>query len=309
MRISIVVLTVVVCCGSLCAETLYLDSDGTWKNVASDSQSRYLKDIADVKQLISEGSPGKAASALEKLKTEYPQLKDQGMDSFMDAEVSYAKRDLIKAAEKYTTFIDEHPGSDLYDAAMNRLFQLGTAFLNGQQKSLLLVFWVDAYDDGAKIMNTIADRTGDAPIAKRALVSVAKSYEDRLLFKEAYHAWSDISSRWPAGEMGRDALEGMARNAYAGYVGPKYEAGSLVSARGYYQQLKDRDPNYATSINIDGILTRLDEQLAEKELMVGMYYRKMGNAGGADLYFKEVIEKWPDTVAAQKTRGMVGSGK
>jgi outer membrane protein assembly factor BamD (BamD/ComL family) len=308
MRISIVVLIMAVCCGSLCAETLYLDKDGTWKNVASDSQSRYLN-IADVKQLVSEGSPGKAASALEKLKTDYPKLQEQGMDLFIEAEVLYAKRNFIKAAEKYTNFLDEHPGSDLYDAAMSRLFQIGAAFLNGQQKSLLILFKTDAYDDGAKIMNAIADRTGDAPIAKQSLVSVATSYEERLLFKEAYQTWSDIFSRWPAGELGRDALEGMARNAYAGYVGPKYEASTLISSIGYYQQLQDRDPNYARSINVDGIMERLKEQLAEKEMTVGMYYRRIGNQWGADLYFKEVIEKWPDTLSAEKARGMAGSGK
>jgi outer membrane protein assembly factor BamD (BamD/ComL family) len=308
MRISIVVLTVVVCCGNLCAETLYLDADGTWKNVASDSQSLYLKDIADAKQLVSEGSP-KAAGALEKLTADYPQLKEQGMDLFIEAEVLYADRKFTKAVEKYTTFLDEHPGSDLFDAALSRLFQIGTAFLNGQQKQMLWVFWIDAYDDGAKIMNGIADRTGDAPIAKKALFGVADSYEGRLLFRDAYQTWSDIFSRWPAGLTGRDALEGMARNQYAGYVGPKYEAGTLVSARGYYRQLKDRDPNYAGSVNVDGILVRLDEQLAEKELTVGMYYHRTGSPEGAELYFKEVTEKWPDTSAADRARGMIGSGK
>jgi len=302
MRISVVALTIAVFSGCACAETMYLDKDGTWKSATSGRQSVYLEKTARVKQLVNEGRPKEASTALRELRDEFPELKEQGIDLFIDAEVLYAKRDFVKAAKKYTTFLDEHPGSDLYDAAMDRLFQIGTAFLNGQKKPLLGIFRVRAYEDGEKIMNAIADRAGDAPIAKRGLISIARSYEKRHLYRDAYHAWSDVSSRWPSGDIGREALYGMASNIYAAYNGPKYEAGSLISARGYYTELKNRYPEFAASINVDQTLGRIDEQMAEKDLTVGLYYDRTGCDEGARLYFGEVVRLWPDTLAAEKAR-------
>jgi outer membrane protein assembly factor BamD (BamD/ComL family) len=309
MRISVVALTIALCCGYSCAETQYLDKDGTWKSASADKQGAYMTDIAKVKQLVSEGKAGKAARAMKDLRKAYPELETQGIGLFAEAEIMYAKRNFVKAAEKYTKFLDEHPGSDLYDGAMDRLFQIGTAFLNGQKKSLLGIFWIHAYEDGEKIMNSIADRAGDAPIAKRGLIGVAKSFEKRHLYRDAHRAWSDVSSRWPAGDIGREALHGMAVNIYAAYRGPKYEAGSLASARGYFQDLRSRYPEYAASIKTDQTLSRIEEQLAEKDLTIAMYYKRTGGQEGADLYFGEVKEKWPHTLAAEKAQELTAGSK
>lgn len=302
MRISIVALTMVLCSGYACAETMYLDTDGTWKSVTFDKQGLYLSEISKAKQLVSDGRTKEAATALAEIRNAFPQLVDQGIDLFIEAELLFSKRNFIKAAEKYTTYLDEYPASPLYDAAIDRLFQIGTAFLNGQKKPLLKIFRVHAYEDGEKIMNAIADRVDQAPIAKRALISVAVSYEKRQVYREAYRAWGDVHARWPAGEIGRDALYGMAVNIYSAYRGPKYESGSLVSARGYYQQLKSQYPEYAAQMNVDKTLGRIDEQLAEKDRLIAMYYRKTDQTYGAELYFKEVETKWPNTMAAEKAR-------
>jgi outer membrane protein assembly factor BamD (BamD/ComL family) len=309
MRMSIVALTIALCCGYACAETMYLDKDGTWKSVSSDKDSLYLSEIAKAKQLVTEGNTKEAAAALNGLKSTFPQLKDQGVDLFIEAELLFANRKFIKAAEKYTNFLDEHPGSDLYDAAVDRLYQIGNAFLHGQKKPLLSIFRVSAYEDGEKIMTAIADRLGDAPISKQALIAVATSYERRHSYRDAYRAWSDVHARWPAGEIGRDALYGMAVNMQSAYKGPKYESASLVSSRGYYVQLKSQYPEYAASIGVDKTLGRIDEQIAEKELTVARYYRKTGCVPGAEMYLGEVVAKWPNTLAADQARQMAASAK
>ncbi len=308
MRISIVILAVLVCCGAVLGETMYLDKDGTWKTVSSEIQSQYIARIAEAKQLATRGKAAEAAKAYSKLRKDFPQLESQGIGLFIESELLYARRDFVKAAQKYTNFVDEHPGSDLYEAAMDRLYQVGYAFLNGQKKPLLWVFRVKAYEDGEKIMNAIADRAGNAPIAQQGLISVAKSYESRQSYRDAYRAWSDVAARWPAGEIGRDALHGMALNLYKAYQGPKYEASSLLSSRGYYVQLKDRYPDFAAGLKVDQLLAHIDEQLAEKELTVARYYRRTGCPEGAELYLSEVLNKWPNTLAAEQAKELTAIG-
>ena len=308
MRISVVVLILTaLCCGYSRAETMYLDADGTWKTIPSDARGSSSEGTERVKQLVADGRPQEASGALSEMKKDAPHLENRELELFVEAELLYSKRNFIKSAERYTRFLDEHPASDLYGSAMGRLFDIGSAFLAGQKKPLLWVFRVRAYEDGEKIMNAIADRAGNAPIAQEALVSVAKSYENRRAWRDAFRAWSDVSARWPAGQIGRDSLYGMASNLYAAYNGPQYEAGSLVSARGYYNELKARYPEFSAAMNVDELLGHIDEQIAEKELAIAMYYRRTGNPEGAGLYFSDVIEKWPDTAAAVQAQAMTGS--
>ena len=114
---------------------------------------------------------------------------------------------------------------------MERQFSIGTAYLNGQLRKVLKFLPLPAYDEGERLMQDLADRTGDAPIAKRALTAIARSYEKRGKYFEAYQTWADISSRWPTGETGKEALLEMAHSLHSSYRSPRYDPAALESAR------------------------------------------------------------------------------
>ena len=188
--------------------------------------------------------------------------------------------------------------------ALQRQFDIASEFLAGRKKTIL-IFRVRAYDDGVRIMEKISDRTGSADIAKKALLAVAHSYEKRKKYEEAYLTWSQISSRWPTGQTGKDALLGMAKNKYATFRGPYYDASGLVSAKSYYENYKLRYPDDAQRLGIDKILLKINEQLAEKNLLIANYYKKTGQPIPANMYYKMVVDNWPDTVAANNAKEQI----
>ncbi|MHC4638348.1 MAG: hypothetical protein ACYTBV_12760, partial [Planctomycetota bacterium] len=79
-------------------------------------------------------------------------------------------------------------------------------------------------------------------IGVEAAVAVARSYEKRKKFEDSYFKWSEISAKWPGGEIGKESLLGMARSKLASYKGPNYNSSSLVSAKTYYENFKERYP-------------------------------------------------------------------
>jgi len=199
------------------ADTLHLTSDGEWKKVADDAAGKYMLAVAKVKQLITAGEVESAQDVLERLKADFPDATGADLDTFMEAEMLYAVRKWAKAVKKYDEFIEAWPQSPLYESALEREYAIATAFLGGEKRKVLKVLKLSAYEEGVKIMRRIADRAGDAPIARRALIAVASSCEKRGRFfvtdpdqTDAYETWADISSRWPTGELGREALLGMA---------------------------------------------------------------------------------------------------
>jgi len=278
------------------AETWRLGEEGQWKTVSA--EDKYLLAVAEIKKLVNMGETSAVRQAVEKLKKDFPEIAGPDLDAFINAEMLYASGKFTEAVRSYDKFLADFPTSEFYEAALDREFAIATAFLGGQKKRMLGVFMMSTYDEGIKIMEKISDRAGNAPIGVKAAVAVAQSYERRGKFAEAYHKWSEISSRWPSGQIGKDALLNMARCKRAAYHGLKYDASNLISAKSYYENFKLRYPEDANEIDVDKILKQMDEQLADKELNTAEYYRKTGNEQSANLYYQMVLDNWPGSTAA-----------
>jgi len=217
----------------------------------------------------------------------------------MAAEMQYARGEFVKAARSYDKFFADYPESEFYEAALDRKFAIGTAYLQGRKRKVLGIFRMKGYAEGIKIMDKISDQAGDAPISLRAMIAVAENLEKRGKYDDAWQRWSEISLRWPTGEPRRMAILGMARCKHAAYKGPGYDVANLVSAKSYYENYRLHYPEAAEQINVAGKLAEITEQLAYKRYQTGRYYEKVGNAQGAKLYYQMVVDNWPQTTAGK----------
>ena len=288
------------------AETWHLEGQQGWQNVANDPSGGYLLAVARIKQNISTGQTEPALAELAQLKNDFPDIPGSDLDAFMAAELIFAEGKWIVAEREYGTFLDTWPDSWLYESALERKFAIATAFLNGQKRRVLKILKLSAYEEGARIMQDIADRAGDAPIAKRSLIALAESYQRREEYWEAYETWADISSRWPTGQEGRDSLLQMAQSLHSAYRSPSYDSTSLNSARSYYENFNSRYPEFAIQYDIAARTSMIDEQLAYKQLSIADYYNRTDNRQAANLYYRLVIDKWPDSTAAKLARSRAG---
>jgi outer membrane protein assembly factor BamD (BamD/ComL family) len=302
-KVQFVMLAVVIVLSALpvfSAETWRLNEQGQWKAVSV--EDKYLLAVAEIKKLVNMGETSAVREAIDKLKKDFPEAAGPDLDAFMNAEMLFSEGKYTRAVRSYDKFLTEFPKSKLYEAALDRQFAIATACLGGQKKRVLGVFMMSRYDEGIKIMERITDRSGSAPIGVKAAVSIAQSYERRGKFDEAYLKWSEISSRWPTGDVGKESLLSMARCKHALYKGPTFDVSNLISAKSYYENFKLRYPEYANEIGVDKILKDIEEQLAYKEFNTAEYYRQTGSRQSANLYYQRVLYKWPDSTAAKMAK-------
>jgi outer membrane protein assembly factor BamD (BamD/ComL family) len=282
-------------------QTWHLKDGRQWQKVDKGTDSDFMLAVSDAKQSVSSGKTGSAKKAFAKIKKDYPQIAGADFDAYVKAEIFYSKRKYDKAVEAYDKFTQDYPQSQFYQSALERQYQIATAYLAGQKRRVL-VFKLSAYEDGTEIMNRIADKAGDAPLAKNALLTVAQSNEKRGAHYDAYLAWSDIEGRWPTGQIGQDALLGMARTLENDYRGPKFDSKVLESSRSYYDQYQQRYESSAAELQISNKIIRIDQKLAEKDLSVADYYARTESYNAANIYYQKIMETWPDSSAA-KTAG------
>jgi outer membrane protein assembly factor BamD (BamD/ComL family) len=281
------------------AETYHLKGGSDWQKIDKSADGDYVLAVSNTKKLISQGKTKEAAKAIDELKVAFPGFAGEDIDALIEAELLYTKGKLIKASRKYGEFLDAFPDSKFYESAMERQYSIADAFIKGQKRPVLGVLRLHAYEEADRIMHDIADRSGDAPIAKRALTRLAKGYQGRKEYRDAYDVWGEISSRWPTGDIGRDALLQMAQSLHSAYKGPKYDSTTLISARTYYENFKARYPLQVDEYDIDEKIKLVDEQLAYKEFEIGEYYSRAELPEAANLYYDHTSQSWPGTTAAK----------
>ena len=298
------------------ADTLRLDKDQQWKTVSTEGPDKFLLAVAEAKELVNAGEVEAAREAFDALKQDFPEIAGPDFDIFVKAELYYCEGRFVKAARSYDKLLTEYPKSSLRQAALERQFAIGSAYLAGRKKVVLGFIKLSGYAEGVAIMEKVTDRAGiDSSLGLEAALAVAKSFEERQKYEEAYLKWWEISLEWQTGEVGRDALHGMARCKHAAYnKEPEhrrhlYDASRLSTAKSCYERLRLLYPKDAKEIGVDEILRQINEQLARKQLSVGQYYQAVGNRQSANLYYDMVVTDWPGTEAAQTAKELLAAGR
>ncbi len=304
IRVWLPVLVLLMACGNclVCAGTLHLKDGKEWQDISNSPEGRYLMAVAKFKQLISSGNAESATEELIKLKEAYPEIADAAFNVFLEAEILYADGKWDKAVRKYDEVLNKWSESWLRETVLERKFSIGLAFLNGHKRKVLKILYLSAFDEGKEIMYDIDNRVGNAPIAKRALIAIARAHERRGQFVDAYYVWEDISDRWTTSQLGTMAILEMAQDQHSSYRGPDYDHSGLDTAADHYRRVKVEAYKYPQLVVVDEIdekLRTIEEQLAYKQYSVGEYYDRTGSRQAAQLYYKEVRDKWPDTAAAE----------
>ena len=287
---------------AVAADTWQLKQGKEWEKIAAGPDGEYMLAVAGIKQMIETGQPKSAMEKLAMLKEKFAEIVGPDLDAFMAAEMLYAENQWAKAVKKYDEFLAAFPDSRFYESAIEREYSIAVAYLAGEKRRVLKILKLSAFDDGAAIMRRIADRSGDAPIAKRALIALAKAHEKKDEYIEAYEVWADIYAQWPTGDTGRQALLAMAQTLHSAYKSPKYDPTVLNSARSYYNSFMDKFPALALDYEIAAKIKMIDEQLAYKQFTIGQYYEKTDSIQAANLYYQQVTETWPDSTAAKMAK-------
>ncbi|MHC4373447.1 MAG: tetratricopeptide repeat protein [Planctomycetota bacterium] len=284
------------------AETYHLSGENSWENAADTPEGEYLLAVSKIKQQLLTGKKSDVVNALEQLKSDFPEMAGAEIQAYLDAEKLYANAKWYKAATAYKKFIGAWPDSILQPAALERVFSIATAYLQGQKRSFIKVLRLPAFDTGVELMRDVADRAGNAPIGLRALTTLAENQERKEQFVEAYYTWQEIADRWPTGQTRQTAVLRMAQTLHASYDGAPYDASVLESARSYFEDYQMQYPQEASRLEVAQTLALITEQLAYKEYEMGFYYERTGSMAAAEQYYNKVIKEWPDSKAAQMAK-------
>jgi len=310
-------------CPALWAETQPLKRALESISVSEQNQDSYKLSVAEIEELVDAGKCKAVVKAFNKLKKDFPEIikpDSNDLDLLIEAEILLCKGKLAKAARQYGKLLDQIPtGSRFYLPALERQFEIATAFLAGAKKPVLGIFKIKGYAEGVRIMEDISYRLAlEDPygMGLKAELAVARSYQERKEYDEAFYRWAQIKDQHQNDELGKEALLAMAECKLAMYKGPDYDNSDLIgrplnpssfydSVKSCYEEFKLKYPQDVEKYDIERKIKDVDETLASKQFKIGQYYQGTGNKLSANLYFQMVVYHWPDTVTAKIAEQML----
>ncbi len=298
------------------ADNWRLDHEQPWKEISAERRDSFLVALDYADRLVNSGQAKAAQASFDALRTDFPEIAGPDLDVFIEAEVHFSKGKLAKTIRSHDKLLTEYVRSSFRNAALQRQFAIGKRFLAGEKKNILGIIKLRRYGEGIAIMEKITDRTGfDTVMGTDAALAVARNYDKRKKFNEAYLKWWEISLHWQKGPIGRDALHGMARSKLAVYNShPEhkrlfYDASNLSIAKSSYERFGLLYPEDAREIGAYKKVSEIDEELARKQLTIGRYYQKVGNIQAANLYYDMVVKDWATSKAAETARELLAENQ
>lgn len=291
---------------AMAQNTLRLDADGNW--VPADDEIDPASDegvMNRARKQLAENRPKGALALLDSwIKRNAAQDKPETAEALLRrGDAKLALKDEYEALYDYERVIKEYPGTPQFVTALERELEIGLMYLNGLRKKTWGLRIDNATRIGEELLIRVQERAPGSQLAQRAAIELANYYYRVRDLRMAAEAYDIFLANFPTSEYRELAMERRVFANIGRYKGPRYDASGLIEAQYLVRDFAARYPKSAEQIGMnDALIARLDESAADQMYETAKWYFKRGDPVSARYTMKRLLQKHPDTVAADETR-------
>lgn len=271
-----------------------------WEAVKVPTTQPLINDetLDHVEQLISGGQYLAAKrQAVQWVKTHKKSAaRDRGLYLLAQANFSYGDR--IESFYEFDELLDLYPDSTLFNAALQRQYEIADAYLRGYKRRFLGVPMFGAEDEAVEMLYRLQQRSPGSPLAEKAMLRTGDYYyktSDFDLAADVYAAFVKTYGRSP--EVPRVRLR-QAFSYYAQFRGLKFDATPIIDAREQLAGILVMYPKLAEEENLAPVIERIDETFARKIFQTGDFYRRTDEPKAAVYTWRYLIQVYPKSKEA-----------
>ncbi len=214
-----------------------------------------------------------------------------------------------QAHQAYKRLIEKYPFSDYFPKAIEREFELGKRFLQGYKRK----FWditKPIENPAPEVFDLIVSSAPYSRFAPSALYYKGLYYKKKKQYTEAIDAFRRLLNTYPDSEYVDRAEYQIAITYYEMSLDPQYDQVFTQKAIKSLRKFLLKYPNSNFQEKAKEILRELTEKQARHVLDIAKFYLKQKKYQSAKIYLEEVVNKYPNTNAAQEAKRLQqGLGK
>jgi len=242
-----------------------------------------------------------AIAEFKKLIKHYPRSKEAPEAQYYIGKIQEELNKPYDAFKAYQMVIDKYPFSERAGEIVEIEYQIGNQLLEGRNKRGKFAEVFVGGDD--RLIDVFRTVIKDAPYGKYAAISQYKIglyLKEKALYDEARDEFEKTMNDYPTSEWAKAAQFqiAMADTKRSGNIQHEQKTTQLA-IDGFKEFVKSHPESELTSEAKNQIL-RLRDKESQNSFIIAQFYEKHKNYKAARVYYKEMINKYADTVWAPK---------
>lgn len=272
---------------------------GRWLNPkdavkdTAEEQFKYAMSFYDMKD------HRRAVSEFDKVVKFYPNAKSASDAQYYIGRCYEDTEEYYHAYLAYQKVIEAYPYAKNREEIIERQYNIGVLFLQGEKAKILGVALLPATDKAIEIFEQVVRNSPYGACADRAQYKIGESYKKSMRFAEAALAFQKLVEEYPQSGLVKEANYEIAQCAYLASLDASYDQGPTDMAIEKFEGVMKEGGDASLPKEAQASLGALKDKKAKSLCETARFYEKTGHRQSAAVYYKEVVENYPDSTVAK----------
>jgi outer membrane assembly lipoprotein YfiO len=276
--------------------------EGRWIEIPRPMVAQVVDDpvIDQAEQLLVQHDHHTAKKILLKWEKTHKHSPVRDRCIFLLSEVYFQQDDRLDSFFYCDELMDEYPESKLFQAALQRQYDIADAYLGGYKDRFLFMRILDRGSEAIQMMWRIQQRSPGSPQAEHAMLRTADYYFSDREYDLAEDTYNAYAHSYPGSdEIPRVKLRA-AFSSLAQFRGVKFEATSIIDARAQLLDIQKKYPDLAVEENVQTVIDQIDSAFCKKLLDQAEFYERTHEMRGAVYMYRFLAQTYPESPEADE---------
>ncbi|MEE8317386.1 MAG: outer membrane protein assembly factor BamD [Candidatus Omnitrophota bacterium] len=241
-----------------------------------------------------------ALKEFKKLIKHYPLSKEAPISQYYIGRIMEELDKLYGAFKAYQKVIDLYPYTELVDDVIEREFKIGEMFFLGRKIEILGPLKMPAKDKAIEIFKTVADNAPYGKYAEPAMFKTGLAYKDIADYDNAIMMFKGLIDKYPNSSFMNKARYQLAECSKLLSLTSDYDQTPTIAAREEFEDFIEKHPDDEMSNEAKEIIDKLKHREAHNTYKIGQFYEARRMPESAVIYYRDIVQNYPDTEWAEK---------
>jgi len=209
---------------------------------------------------------------------------------------------LYAAFRSFQRYLDDYPGQGDLGEIVKHQYQIGEAFLKGRRRRFLFFRIRSGLSTAVEIFRQVVANATFSEYSPPAQYDLALALQKQGKYDEAALEYDMIRKNYPRSDVLAKAIFQLGVCAYRQALKADYDQENDRKAIAYFTKFIRRYPDHPRVADARKFLKKLLDREAMKSYRIARFYEKKGSPKGARIYYREVVDNYPESTLAEAAR-------
>ncbi|MFA6321707.1 MAG: outer membrane protein assembly factor BamD, partial [Candidatus Omnitrophota bacterium] len=211
------------------------------------------------------------------------------------------------AYQNYQKAIDNFPHIENMDEIVAREFNIANMFVTKESPKVMGTDILTSLDRAIEIYKKVVENAPYGRLADESQFRMGLAMKKGERYDEAIQAFQKIIDDYPTSTFIDKAKFEVADCANKASLKPVYDAEPTERAIKAFEDFSRENRDRSLSNEADKAIQRLKDRAAEKSLLTAQFYEKQGRYQAAIIYYKDIINTYPESSFVEMSRSKIES--